>query len=105
MCSFYQLAVSGLIIFAACLSLRTGPHLADPNPAFQQGKPLEAFIQPTSSGKLVSGLFGCVRNNGHKFHEGIDLYPIARDSSGEAIDKICLRSTRTGCPCEQSRRA
>ncbi|WP_052293181.1 M23 family metallopeptidase [Coraliomargarita akajimensis] len=59
-----------------------------PNLAFQKGKPLEAFIQPTASGKLESGLFGCVRNGGHKFHEGIDLYPIKRTQSGEAADPI-----------------
>lgn len=59
-----------------------------PNPAFQRGEPLEAFIQPTVSGKIESGLFGCVRNDGYKFHEGIDLFPIKRDRSGEALDSV-----------------
>lgn len=59
-----------------------------PNPAFQQGKPVEAYIQPTVSGNPTSGLFGCVRNGGSRFHEGIDLYPIKRDSRGEALDPI-----------------
>lgn len=59
-----------------------------PNPAFQEGKSIKAFIQPTASGKKESGLFGCVRNNGHRFHEGIDLYPMDRDRRGEPTDSI-----------------
>ncbi|MGB0344133.1 MAG: M23 family metallopeptidase [Coraliomargarita sp.] len=59
-----------------------------PNPAFQQGRALESFIQPSSSGKIESGLFGCVRNDGRKFHEGIDLFPLRRDRSGEAADPV-----------------
>ena len=59
-----------------------------PNPAFQNGKPVEAYVQPTESGRVESGLFGCVRNGGSRFHEGIDLYPIKRDGSGEAVDPV-----------------
>lgn len=59
-----------------------------PNPAFQNGEPIEAYVQPTVSGKVESGLFGCVRNGGRRFHEGLDLYPIKRDRRGEAVDPI-----------------
>lgn len=59
-----------------------------PNPAFQEGKPIEAYIQATASGVPESGLFGCVRNNGSRFHEALDLYPIKRDSRGEAADPV-----------------
>lgn len=59
-----------------------------PNPAFQQGKPIEAFIQPTASGEVESGLFGCVRNDGRRFHEGLDLFPVKRSASGEALDAV-----------------
>ena len=59
-----------------------------PNPAFQQGRPIESFVQPTSSGRVESGLFGCVRNDGAKFHEGLDLFPIKRDRRREALDPI-----------------
>ncbi len=59
-----------------------------PNPAFQQGQPIEKFVQPTVSGDPRSGLFGCVRNDGSKFHEGLDLFPIRRDRRGEALDPI-----------------
>ena len=58
------------------------------NPAFQNGQSIEAYIQPTASGVLESGLFGCVRNGGARFHEGMDLYPLSRDPRGEALDKI-----------------
>lgn len=59
-----------------------------PNPAFQNGEPIEAFVQPTVSGNPESGLFGCVRNSGARFHEGLDLFPITRDGRGEAADPI-----------------
>lgn len=59
-----------------------------PNPAFQNGEPIEAYVQPTVSGNPESGLFGCVRNSGTRFHEGLDLFPIMRDSRGEALDPI-----------------
>lgn len=59
-----------------------------PNPAFQNGQSIEAFVQPTVSGVTESGLFGCVRNNGGRFHEGLDLYPVARDKRGEATDAV-----------------
>jgi murein DD-endopeptidase MepM/ murein hydrolase activator NlpD len=59
-----------------------------PNPAFQNGNSIEAFIQPTVSGNPESGLFGCVRNSGSRFHEGLDLFPVKRDSRGEAADPV-----------------
>lgn len=59
-----------------------------PNPAFQQGRPIEDFIQPTSSGVSESGLFGCVRTGGSQFHEALDLFPVKRDSRGEALDDV-----------------
>lgn len=59
-----------------------------PNPAFQNGQSLEAFIQPTASGVTESGLFGCVRNGGGRFHEGLDLYPVERTRSGEPVDAV-----------------
>jgi murein DD-endopeptidase MepM/ murein hydrolase activator NlpD len=59
-----------------------------PNPAFRDGRPIEEFVQPTVSGLVTSGLFGCVRSEGTQFHEGLDLFPIARDAKGEATDRI-----------------
>lgn len=59
-----------------------------PNPAFQNGEPITGFIQPTVSGVAESGLFGCVRNSGSRFHEGLDLYPVKRDRRGEPLDPV-----------------
>lgn len=77
---------------ALCLLLLVNSHAAlmwpTPNPAFQNAQPIEAFIQSTASGLPESGLFGCVRNGGGRFHEGIDLYPVRRDQRGEASDAI-----------------
>jgi len=58
------------------------------NRAFVEGKPMEAYVQPTSSGRVESGLFGCVRNGGAKFHEGLDLFPVKRSRRGEALDPV-----------------
>lgn len=80
-----------LLAFLACLpSALAVPGLLWPTPskAFQLGEPVERFVQPTVSGKVESGLFGCVRNSGAKFHEGLDLFPIERDRRGEALDPV-----------------
>ena len=58
------------------------------NTAFMEGKPYKDFVQPTASGEVVSGLFGCVRSGGSQFHEGLDLFPVGRDSRGEATDTV-----------------
>lgn len=59
-----------------------------PNTAFFQGDDWEDITQPTSSGRPESALFGCVRNDGHRFHEGLDLKPTGRDRNHEATDAI-----------------
>jgi len=59
-----------------------------PNKGFLQGQPAAVFVQPTVSGATRSGLFGCVRNDGQRFHEGIDLKSVMRDHGGEALDPI-----------------
>ncbi|MGC6424832.1 MAG: M23 family metallopeptidase [Lentimonas sp.] len=87
-----HICFQALVLVAAVLCPQahasTGLIWPTPNPAFQEGRPLEDFIQPTTSGKLESGLFGCVRNGGARFHEGLDFFPIKRDSRGEALDDI-----------------
>ncbi|MBK1877173.1 M23 family metallopeptidase [Pelagicoccus mobilis] len=70
-------------------AFRLGPHYwPTPNPAFLHHGKMEGVLQPTVSGRITSGLFGCVRNSGHRFHEGIDLRAIARDRRNEATDPI-----------------
>lgn len=59
-----------------------------PNLKFAESGMMNGVLQPTVSGELSSALFGCVRNNGSRFHEGIDLRPIARDARGESLDPV-----------------
>lgn len=59
-----------------------------PNHAYAQGELEEAFIQPTVSGRVESGLYGCVRTGGNQFHEALDLFPVARDAQGEPTDEV-----------------
>jgi len=51
-------------------------------------RPSEQVLQPTVSGEIDSAKFGCVRSNGYRFHEGIDIKPMKRDRRGEALDEI-----------------
>jgi hypothetical protein len=46
----------------------------------------EDYLQPTVSGRLDSATFGMVREDGQRFHEGIDIRPGRRDAAGEALD-------------------
>ncbi|HQF40557.1 MAG TPA: M23 family metallopeptidase [Opitutaceae bacterium] len=76
--------------FAATTAVQARLELAwpTPNTAYLEGRPIEAYIQPTVSGDPESGLFGCVRSGGQQFHEGIDLKPIAVRDRGEPTDEI-----------------
>jgi hypothetical protein len=47
-----------------------------------------SFLQPTASGMPESALFGCVRNNGNRFHEAIDIAPVQPRRKGEATDPV-----------------
>lgn len=46
------------------------------------------FFQPTVEGTVESGMFGCVRTGGRKFHEGIDIKCLKRDRRGEPLDPV-----------------
>lgn len=63
-------------------------HWPTGNPAWARGESPENFLQPTRTGELTSALFGCVRNNGNRFHEGIDLKATRWDARGEALDSV-----------------
>ena len=49
---------------------------------------LRRYVQPASSGKPESGMFGLTRNEGTRFHEGIDVKSAVRDRRGNAVDAI-----------------
>ena len=66
-----------------------GTEITWPTPSGRpNGVPLADFIQPTISGRVESGLFGMVRNDGSRFHEGIDLQPGWVDAQNEPVDVI-----------------
>ena len=46
------------------------------------------YLQPTVSGKTESGLFGMVREDGKRFHEGIDIRPTKTNADGEPLDQV-----------------
>lgn len=77
-----------IVLSSAGLDARLQIVWPTPNPAYANGEGLEAFIQPTVSGRVESGLFGCARNSGARFHEALDLKPVSRDRRGEAADPV-----------------
>ncbi len=48
----------------------------------------EDYAQPTVSGKPESALFGMVRDDQQRFHEGVDIRPSARGPNGEPLDRV-----------------
>ena len=82
------LAIVTLLTSAAAARDRLELVWPTPNPAWAEGKSIAAFIQPTASGDPISGTFGCVRDNGFQFHEGLDLKPLRRDARGNPLDEI-----------------
>jgi murein DD-endopeptidase MepM/ murein hydrolase activator NlpD len=59
-----------------------------PNKGFINGANMSTWIQDTGTGDPHSGLFGCVRDDEHKFHEGIDIKCVQRDRAGDPIDPV-----------------
>ncbi len=91
--SFRASAAAAALGCAAALTAQEPVPFGDyfwptPNAAFVRGGNAESVAQPTESGATLSALFGCVRNDGRRFHEGLDLGPISRDQRGEATDPI-----------------
>lgn len=85
----FSLSLS-LALFVAGPVSALPPGWAWPTPylSFLEGEPEGTYLQPTVSGRLESALFGCTRNKGTRFHEGVDLKPVERDARGHALDDI-----------------
>ncbi|MDR2396605.1 MAG: M23 family metallopeptidase [Puniceicoccales bacterium] len=49
---------------------------------------MDTYIQPTASGLVASGTFGCVRNRGTRFHEGVDLKSVHRNRRNRPLDSV-----------------
>ncbi|MBE6412958.1 MAG: M23 family metallopeptidase [Verrucomicrobiaceae bacterium] len=80
--------LSLVILAFSCHALNADVVWPTPLDDFALGRNPESFLQPTASGNPTSGAFGDVRNNGYKFHEGIDIRPSKRDKRREALDDI-----------------
>lgn len=48
----------------------------------------EEVIQGTEEAGVKGGMFGCYRDKGGKFHEGIDIKARRKDGGGEAVDGV-----------------
>jgi murein DD-endopeptidase MepM/ murein hydrolase activator NlpD len=62
---------------------------------YEPGRELE-FFAPTAPDKpWTSGSFGCVRNNGGRLHEGIDIRHLQTDKRGEPTDPVLATADGT----------
>ncbi len=89
-CSRFNRRRAAAVVAAAfSLTLHAGaPLWPVPGGTPPPERPHAEFVQPTASGEPDSGLFGCVRNNGNRFHEGLDLAPVLPRRRGEAVDPV-----------------
>ena len=54
------------------------------------------FLAPTAPDKpWTSGGFGCVRDNGHRLHEGVDIIHLQTDRRGEPTDPVMATADGT----------
>ncbi len=97
-------AVSGKIIFTAALAVFFCARLLGQTPfqfptanhaLFTPGAELK-FFAPTAPDKpWTSGSFGCVRDNGSRMHEGLDIRHLQTDRHGEPTDPVMATADGT----------
>lgn len=85
-------AIFGWTLLAAvgfCLAARGEMFaLPTPNRAILEGGPSEKFLVGTVGKPWPSGGYGCVRSEGFKMHEGLDIRCTQRDKRGEPTDPV-----------------
>lgn len=69
--------------------------LPTPNRALLESGPSEKFLVGTVGRPWPSGGFGCVRSDGLKMHEGLDIRCTQRDARGEPIDPVFASASGT----------
>ena len=97
-------AVDRAIFSAVALSLGLGASLFAQSPfqfptanhaLYEIGDELK-FFTPTAPNKAwTSGSFGCVRNDGTKMHEGLDIRCLQHDRHGEPTDPVMATADGT----------
>lgn len=76
------------VFFGAFFSLQAELVWPTESKKFAERADKLSILQPTASGVPDSGAFGDVRNNGYRFHEGIDIRPERRNKKGEPLDEV-----------------
>jgi peptidoglycan LD-endopeptidase LytH len=69
--------------------------LPTPNRALLESGPGEKYLVGTIGKPWQSGGFGCVRSEGLKMHEGLDIRCVKRDKRGEPIDPVFASAAGT----------
>ena len=88
--SVFLLASSAVLPAQTPFRFPTANHLL-----YEPGRELE-FFAPTAPDKpWTSGSFGCVRNNGGRLHEGIDIRHLQTDKRGEPTDPVMATADGT----------
>ena len=90
-------AVDRAIFSAVALSLGLGARLFAQQPfqfptanhaLYEIGDELKFFAPTAPNKEWTSGSFGCVRNDGNKMHEGLDIRSLQHDRHGEPTDPV-----------------
>src|SRR3954465_3365293 len=87
---------SFLILAAVTLGARAEMFiLPTPNRALLESGPSEKYLVGTTGKPWTSGGFGCVRSEGYKMHEGLDIRCTQRDKRGEPVDPVFASAAGT----------
>jgi len=82
--------------FCAKLTAQTPFQFPTANHALYQPGGEPAFFAPTAPDKpWTSGSFGCVRDNGTRMHEGLDIRHLQTDRRGEPTDPVMATADGT----------
>jgi murein DD-endopeptidase MepM/ murein hydrolase activator NlpD len=92
----FAAAASAVLVFSARLSAQSPFQFPTANHAlFEPGNELK-FFAPTAPDKpWTSGSFGCVRDNGTRLHEGLDIRSLQHDRQNEPTDPVMATADGT----------
>ena len=62
---------------------------------YEPGQELKFFAPTTPGRPWMSGAFGCVRDNGQRMHEGLDIIHLQTDRRGEPTDPVMATADGT----------
>ena len=85
------LLFSGALIFISTANLFAQSPFQFPtanHALYQPGNELKFFAPTTSDRPWTSGSFGCVRDNGWRMHEGLDILHLQTNRRGEPTDPV-----------------